>query len=143
MTTHTAPQPYEYDSIRPYLDEEVPAAVSYTHLDKAVNPSSVMGATKRFCEMIVQSLDLAIKRGEVQTTVPTRFATTRFGNVLNSAGSVIPTFKGQLQRGGPLTVTDPRIERYFMTIPAACLLYTSPRLSHSRISLRQVLPPSI
>ena len=90
--------------------------------DKAVNPSSVMGATKRFCEMIVQSLDLAIKRGEVQTTVPTRFATTRFGNVLNSAGSVIPTFKRQLQRGGPLTVTDPRIERYFMTIPEASQL---------------------
>ena len=90
--------------------------------DKAVNPSSVMGATKRFCEMIVQSLDLAIKRGEVQATVPTRFATTRFGNVLNSAGSVIPTFKRQLQRGGPLTVTDPRIERYFMTIPEASQL---------------------
>lgn len=90
--------------------------------DKAVNPSSVMGATKRFCEIIVQSLDLAIKRGQVQTTVPTRFATTRFGNVLNSAGSVIPTFKRQLQRGGPLTVTDPRIERYFMTIPEASQL---------------------
>ena len=90
--------------------------------DKAVNPSSVMGATKRFCEMIVQSLDLAIKRGEIQATVPTRFATTRFGNVLNSAGSVIPTFKRQLQRGGPLTVTDPRIERYFMTIPEASQL---------------------
>ncbi|MFR6435090.1 UDP-N-acetylglucosamine 4,6-dehydratase family protein [Porphyromonas sp.] len=90
--------------------------------DKAVNPSSVMGATKRFCEIIVQSLDLAIKRGQMQTTVPTRFATTRFGNVLNSAGSVIPTFKRQLQRGGPLTVTDPRIERYFMTIPEASQL---------------------
>ena len=90
--------------------------------DKAVNPSSVMGATKRFCEIIVQSLDLAIKRGQMQTSVPTRFATTRFGNVLNSAGSVIPTFKRQLQRGGPLTVTDPRIERYFMTIPEASQL---------------------
>lgn len=90
--------------------------------DKAVNPSSVMGATKRFCEMIVQSLDLAIKRGEVKVSTPTRFATTRFGNVLNSAGSVIPTFKGQLQRGGPITVTDPRIERYFMTIPEASQL---------------------
>ncbi len=99
--------------------------------DKAVNPSSVMGATKRFCEMIVQSLDLAIKRGEVQTTMPTRFATTRFGNVLNSAGSVIPTFKRQLQRGGPLTVTDPRIERYFMTIPEASqLVLEASMLSH-------------
>lgn len=99
--------------------------------DKAVNPSSVMGATKRFCEMIVQSLDLAIKRGEVQTTVPTRFATTRFGNVLNSAGSVIPTFKRQLQRGGPLTVTDPGIERYFMTIPEASqLVLEASMLSH-------------
>ena len=99
--------------------------------DKAVNPSSVMGATKRFCEMIVQSLDLAIKRGEVQTSVPTRFATTRFGNVLNSAGSVIPTFKRQLQRGGPLTVTDPRIERYFMTIPEASqLVLEASMLSH-------------
>ena len=99
--------------------------------DKAVNPSSVMGATKRFCEMIVQSLDLAIKRGEVQATVPTRFATTRFGNVLNSAGSVIPTFKRQLQRGGPLTVTDPRIERYFMTIPEASqLVLEASMLSH-------------
>lgn len=99
--------------------------------DKAVNPSSVMGATKRFCEMIVQSLDLAIKRGEVPAEVPTRFATTRFGNVLNSAGSVIPTFKRQLQRGGPLTVTDPRIERYFMTIPEASqLVLEASMLSH-------------
>ncbi len=81
--------------------------------DKAVNPTNVMGATKRMCEMIVQSagMDSDVK-----------FSTTRFGNVLGSAGSVIPLFKKQIANGGPLTITDKRIIRYFMTIPEASQL---------------------
>lgn len=90
--------------------------------DKAVNPSNVMGATKRFCEIIVQSLDLAIKQGKIQAKGHTQFATTRFGNVLGSNGSVIPIFKKQLQQGGPLTVTDRDVVRFFMTIPEASQL---------------------
>ena len=81
--------------------------------DKAVNPSSIMGATKRIAEIYCQSLN---KIG------PTRFVTTRFGNVLDSNGSVIPRFKKQIEEGGPVTVTDPEITRYFMTIPEACQL---------------------
>lgn len=88
--------------------------------DKAVNPSNVMGCSKRICEIYVQSLDAAIKRGTVEGG--TRFVTTRFGNVLGSNGSVIPIFREQIRRGGPVTVTDPEIIRYFMLIPEACKL---------------------
>ena len=88
--------------------------------DKAVNPTNVMGCSKRICEIYVQSLDKAIKDGKVQGT--TQFVTTRFGNVLGSNGSVIPLFKEQIKKGGPVTVTHPDIIRFFMLIPEACKL---------------------
>lgn len=88
--------------------------------DKAVNPTNVMGCSKRICEIYVQSLDKAIKDGKVEGI--TQFVTTRFGNVLGSNGSVIPLFKEQIKRGGPVTVTHPDIIRFFMLIPEACKL---------------------
>lgn len=88
--------------------------------DKAVNPTNVMGCSKRICEIYVQSLNQAIKDGIVKGE--TQFVTTRFGNVLGSNGSVIPLFKRQIKNGGPITVTDPNIIRYFMLIPEACEL---------------------
>ena len=88
--------------------------------DKAVNPTNVMGCSKRICEIYVQSLDKAIKDGKVAGI--TQFVTTRFGNVLGSNGSVIPLFEEQIKNGGPVTVTDPNIVRYFMLIPEACKL---------------------
>ncbi len=106
--------------------------------DKAVNPTNVMGCSKRICEIYVQSLDQAIKNKKTQEylhllnnkqsaemekqTYRTQFVTTRFGNVLGSNGSVIPLFREQIKNGGPVTVTDERIVRFFMLIPEACKL---------------------
>ena len=103
--------------------------------DKAVNPTNVMGCSKRICEIYVQSLDRKLKlealeqrknhvgpRGSKSRQDYTQFVTTRFGNVLGSNGSVIPLFREQIKNGGPLTVTDERIVRFFMLIPEACKL---------------------
>ena len=97
--------------------------------DKAVNPTNVMGCSKRICEIYVQSLDRKLKMEAMQGWRPnrkrteyTQFVTTRFGNVLGSNGSVIPLFRNQIKNGGPVTVTDERIVRFFMLIPEACKL---------------------
>ena len=88
--------------------------------DKAVNPTNIMGCSKRLAEIYVQSLSVAISKGALAGN--TKFITTRFGNVLGSNGSVIPRFRDQIAKGGPVTVTHPDIIRYFMTIPEACRL---------------------
>jgi FlaA1/EpsC-like NDP-sugar epimerase len=97
--------------------------------DKAVNPTNVMGCSKRICEIYVQSLDRSLRLESLKKADEraghqnyTQFVTTRFGNVLGSNGSVIPLFQEQIRKGGPVTVTDERIVRFFMLIPEACKL---------------------
>ena len=105
---------------RTSIEHEVNSFVMIS-TDKAVRPSNIMGASKRMAETVIQSLD------SQQST--TKFSMVRFGNVINSSGSVIPTFIDQISKGGPVTVTDKEVTRYFMTIPEASNL-SSPSISN-------------
>ena len=98
-------------------EDRVAAAAVLVHadVDKAVRPANIMGASKRLSEMLVQGQNTC-------GLSPTRFVIVRFGNVVGSVGSVVPLFKKQIQRGGPVTVTHPDVTRFFMTIPEACQL---------------------